>query len=379
MSSEYVYDRRAINLYGVDGEYTALFIRSHSNNSFPHNPHWWMYHLAEKPRALDQVLRYAHTCDDGLTRGPSGSPLSGQQDIALWRIAISQACTVRSRGDWGTMCSTLDFSDKPCGNYFELEVMPKFLGLAASMGIELTGEQYPGTGPARHFVKFNLHDPHHIDLMWRAKHEIEVKSLYGTEKAFMRVSPFLKPIENSLGSPYLPQLPRDPMTVVTTPVKSNYVVPETIRRFEFLVEGQANYTHRMLVVTDWQCNILSSRPDHWFGHRLVEIEAANPGTAESAYRQFNRMIKSLPQSRIDGSIVEVLPCAKKAQAWQGQQWVQDTIARFYADQGASDLSAPRYAQTEQQLQAAINMSPYLDCKLAVFEPVPEPKATASLF
>lgn len=387
MSSEYVYDRCAVNLYGVDAEYTALFTCSHSNNTFPHNPHWWMYHLSEKPRAIDQVLRYAHTCDDGMTRGPGGLPLSGQHDIALWRAAIAQACTVPAQDEFGAMCATLEFAEKPASQVFSLNVMTKFLDLAASMGIDLASEQSPGTGPARHFVKFDLREARHIDLMWRAGREIEVPSLYGTEKAFMPLSAFCKPITAILGCLHMPPLPRDRLATVTAPVSSKYEVPQTIRRFEFAVEGQADDTQRMLVVTDWQCRILSTRPDHWFAHRLVEIEAANPGTAESAYRKFKRLVKSLPASAIQGSIVEVLPCAKKAEQWQGQRWVQDTIDRFYAAQGARDVSVPFYAETGRQLLAAMHVSPYLDCRLAVFEPtavpaavpVPVPQETASLF
>ena len=378
MSSEYVYDRRAVNLPGVEGTYTALFIKSHSNNTFPHNPRWWMYHLSEKPRALDHVLRYAHTCDDGLTRGPGGTPLSGQHEIALWRTAIAEASTLPSKDKFGSMFSTLDFSEKPCLSEYTLDVMHKFLALAASMGIDLASEQYSGAGPVRHFVKFNLCEPSHIDLMWRASREIEVERLYGDQKAYMRLSPFLKPIEN-FDSYCRPQLPRDPLAIVTVPVSSKYDVPETIRRFEFPIEGLVTQTHRVLVVTDWQCNILSTRPDHWFAQRLVEIEAASPGTAESAYRKFSRLIRGLPTSSIEGSIAEVLPCAKKAEKWSGQAWVLDTIKRFYAGQGAIDPCAPLYTSTAQQLLAAVNMSEYLDCKLAVFEPVPAPRETASLF
>jgi hypothetical protein len=379
VSSEYVYDRRAVNLQGVNGTYTALFIKSHSSNTFPHNPHWWLYHLSEKPSAIYHVLRYAHTCDDGLTRGPGGSPLSGQHDIALWRKAITEASTVPSKEDAGSMASTVVFAEKPCLAEYALEVMPKFLALAASMGIALSSEPYSGSGPARHAVTIDLCEPGHIDLIWRASREIEVKPLYGDETCFMRASMFLKPIENILGSLYLPQLPSDPLAIVTVPASSKYVVPEAIRRFEFPVEGLANQTHRMLVVTDWQCNILSTRPDHWFAQRLVEIEQANPGTAESAYRKFSRLIKALPASSIEGSIAEVLPCAKKAEKWRGQRWVQDTIERFYAGQGASDMSVPLYTSTAQQLLAALNVCEYLDCKLAVFELVPAAKETAALF
>ncbi|MDB5744927.1 MAG: hypothetical protein JWR68_3242 [Polaromonas sp.] len=222
MSSEYVHGRRAVNLYGVNGAYTSLFIKSHSSNTFPHMPRWRMYHLAEKTRAPDHVLRYAHTCDDGMTRGPGGSALSGLQDIALWRQAIAEACILNP--DDESMCSLVHFSDKPHSGDFALQALPEFLALADALGIALASEPAQGIDTLKHAVMISLHDPMHLDLIWQARREIEVKCLHSAGVSFMQASPFLKSIERLLANEFLPGLPRDNRAVVIAPVASSVVL-----------------------------------------------------------------------------------------------------------------------------------------------------------
>ncbi|UUZ66343.1 hypothetical protein LP417_35625 (plasmid) [Polaromonas sp. P1-6] len=368
MSSEYIYGRKAVNIKGVNNTYTALFIESHSSNTFPHNPHWSLYAFSKKENAMDFVLRHVHYCDGGLTRGPRGVSISGEYEIGRWREAIAGALIVSP-----DMPLHLAF----CNNHYHgtqlpLEALEPFKQIVreSKAPVEFDPMQPSFNGKetvAAELANLNLGNPVHADLIWRATQEIMVSdSLRGNEKRPVPAYVFMHSLKGRMQSSYN-CLVEDRESIATPIVKSDWVIQETITKFEFPYDDDPAYTYPKYAVTNWTGRILSTDPERWFCTKLIELEAAQPGSAESAYRKFKRLLKALPVSPYQGITIEVIAAMPSPEREKLAQWVLDDRAKLFESAGYEVGHYAVYTSDTRGHQAAMALSGFFECNLAVPE------------
>lgn len=384
MSSEYIYERKAINLRGEKETYTALFTKSHSSNDGDHTPRWKLYHFSKQADALPYVAQCAHYCDSGLTRGPGGMPLSGEREITSWRVAVNTASVLNDASP--VKAVDLVFSPTPRLDADSVATMMAILRLADGKGTDLhhhiADEQ--AVPPANSFITLDLSHPAHVDLIWEAVNTIKVPSLYGTG-TMVGLGPyrFFDSVKGLLARGV--DFPADDNPLVTQPVKvtTNLLklyLDQTFHKFEFPVKGQPVYKDCRIVVANWACRVLSLDPDRWFGNKLNVQEKMQPGCAESAYRAWKRHIKALPVTPVSRiGTVEVCPLNGASAAAENEtratmqsleSWQQETVKAFFAAHGKNPEVEAVYTNTVEDHLAALCLSGFVPCCIAVDEMAP---------
>lgn len=362
MSSEFVYERRAVNLYGAKGAYTALFIKSHSSNTYPHLPEWNLYALEKKENAMDSACRYAYYCEDGCTRGARGVGITGDSEIGRWRDAISSAYTTPQN-----FTVLLTFCEKPAPWDLSLLTMVKFQDFAAGVGIQLLADfVYQRIGGKEtivgHQLRLNLSYAHHVDLMWDATRDLTDLEKTDQNKQLIQPHCFMKSIERQMANSYL-FWQKDPLATQLSAKTSKMELAESMFKFAFPVEGQTDYRHEVFVCVNQNGLVLYSGrdPHNWFCKtKLMQEEAAHPGTAESAYRKFKKLIKALPTTPHEGLAVlmkevaslrlpQAIPdwaVAKVTQLFKKAEYLVGTanIWKAHADDLVGALSSAEYGE-----------------------------------
>lgn len=361
MSSEFIYDRRAVNLYGTKGAYTALFISSHSNNDEHYTPQWRLYNLSKKEDALSYVVRHAHYCDGGMTRGVRGIKLTTTSEISRWREVIAKAvlppktCHVRLR-----------FHEK--ANPFEIpmESMVKLKSLASRSGNELSCD------PISQFIDgietqvgcelvVNLNDPGHVDLIWDASRDNTNPECAENSKPLMLPYDLLPGWVGGNENP----ASMDPHAIRTTTRVSKWQLKETLVKFAFPVEGQPVYKEQVEVVMDHRGDVIcgNNSLDYWFGEVLVEIEVAEPGTAEAAYRSFQKLRKETPVTPFENMAVALSAPSPATNKQPLDEWVVGLIAKLFANAGYKPTDPVVYTRTPEDHSAALRLSAYVPCSI----------------
>lgn len=381
MSSEYIYERKAINLRGEKETYTALFVKSHSSNDGDHTPRWKLYHFSKQADALPYVAQCAHYCDSGLTRGPGGMPLSGEREITSWRVAANTASVLNDASP--VKAVDLVFSPTPRLDADSVAMMVAILRLADGKGMDLhhhiADEQ--AVPPANSFITLDLSYAPHVDLIWEAINTIKVHSLYGTDR-MVGLGPyrFFDAVKGllALGGSF----PSDDKPLVTQPVKvtTNLLklhLGQTFHKFEFPVKGQPVYKDRRIVVTNWACRVLSMDPDSWFAKKLAILEKLQPGCAESAHRAWKRHIKALPVTPVSQiGTVEVCSLNGASAAAESESratmrsldgWQQEKVKAFFAAHGKNPEVEAVYTNTVEDHLEALSLSGFVPCCIAVDE------------
>ena len=375
MSSEYIYGRKAVTIKGNAATYTALFIESHSSNTFPHEPRWSFYAISKQEHAMDYVLRHVHYCESGMTRGPKGVAISAPHEIGCWRDAIANARAIRP-----VMWLHLEF----CKNHYygsqlpidalepfkqiivEMELKPDFAPMFKKdeLGIDVqVGES----------VTLNLGHPGVADLVWRATQEIKVKdTLYGGEPRMVSGYVFMRPLTSACQS-FADPLPDDIDARVVPLVKSDWILDETITKFVFPYDHDPSFSFTKFVVSNWQGRVLSTDPERWFCKKLIELEAAHPGSAESAYRRFKKIMKGLVVTPHKGVTIEVMAAVPTAENEKWPQWVLDGRAKlFAAPPYYKDGFPAMYTDDVASHLGALALSEFLECNIALPEKAEQP-------
>lgn len=366
MSSEYIYRRKAVNIRGTRNVYTALFVESHSNNVDPHEPHWWVQAFVKQKDALAAILPHVHYCEDGMTRGPKGVAISGEHSIGKWREALSNAILITP----GTYLD-LKFLDgrHRYGSELPSSLLADFKNLAQELDCEIpilpihkmlnSGETCVGQS-----VRLFLSNPEDADLIWEMTQRLKVQSAYGNgelypvKASFLR-EPLIPLLESRRDS--LSDMDSDRQNVTT--VKSEWVMQESIIRMDLPMEGHPEYTYPRHVVIAANGAVLSTDPHRWFGKKLVELEAACPGSAESAYRKFKKLLKALPITDYKSLSVEVPAAMPASVIVKMPAWVQEHRAKLF-ESWTYQSGAP-FLKTDdlKSLLAALYVSDFIDCVL----------------
>jgi hypothetical protein len=384
MSSEYIYERKAINLRGEKETYTALFTKSHSSNDGDHTPRWKLYHFSKQADALPYVAQCAHYCDSGLTRGPGGMPLSGEQEITSWRVAVNTASVLNDASP--VKAVDLVFSPTPRMDADSVATMMAILSLAGGKGVGLHHHiaDDKAAPPSNSFITLDLSYAAHVDLIWEAINTIKVPSLYGTgTMVALGAYRFFDSVKGLLARGV--DFPADANPLVTQPVKGSTTLlklhlGKTFHKFEFPVKGQPVYKDCRIVVANWACRVLSLDPDRWFGNKLAMMEKVQPGCAESAYRAWKRHIKALPVTPVSRiGTVEVCPLNGASAAAENEtratmqsleSWQQETVKAFFAAHGKNPEVEAVYTNTVEDHLAALCLSGFVPCCIAVDEMAP---------
>ncbi len=375
MSSEYIYDRKAINLLGVKNAYTALFVQSHSSNDGEYTPRWKLFGFSKKTDAMDHVVRCAHYCEDGLTRGVAGAPITGQYEIGQWREALRNASMITE--DSSSKFVDLVFTEKPSLTSDGPQVKDALLSLANSCGVMLQHFLVDcDKHPVHTQVRMNLSLAEHADLVWDAVSTIKVPSIFAHE-GMVGLPPyaFFRAIANALNAGE--DFPLDPWPYVTHATTSAFELNELFFKFEFPVEGQSVWKDTRVVVTDWACRVLSMDPYGWFAARLAAMEAKVPGCAETAFRLFKQQMKALQVTPVEQiGTVEVRPlveadAAAAAQALEKlHPWQREAIKALSSAHGKQAGQEAVYTCTPKEHLEALCLSSYAPCYIAVDALVP---------
>lgn len=384
MSSEYIYDRKAINLRGVKCDYTALFVKSHSSNDGEHTPRWKLYNFSKKIDAMCYPAQCAHYCESGLTRGIKGRAISGQYEIEAWRNAIRGACLL-TENDRFTFVDLL-FYDKPAASIDSRHTLNALAKLAENTGVILYQfvQNQLGSQLATK-ITLNLAAPKHVDLIWQAIDTIKVQSFWSASSDPVGLGPyvFFGAVKAALEQGYKFSVDSNPLTTQPEKVKTELLqkyLGNSFHKFDFPVDGQAVYKDRRIVVSNWACRVLSTDPDGWFCKKLAIMEKVQPGCAESAYRAYKRHINALPVTPVEQiGTVEVRPLDGQNTAAESETrvtwetltgWELESAKAFFAKHTKNPETDAVYTSTDTEHLAALSMSNYVPCFIAVNSTVP---------
>lgn len=153
-----------------------------------------------------------------------------------------------------------------------------------------------------------------------------------------------------------------PHAVTTPVVKSAWVMKDAIWKIEFPYPGQQSHSYPKFAVTDWQFRVLSTQPWYWFCEKLIAIEAAAPGSAESAYRKFKKIMKEIPAARHKGMTIELLADSASAIL---PDWAQERLAGLFVSTGHNPDFGVLYTEKAEDHLVALELSQFLQCNLAL--------------
>lgn len=361
MSSEYIYDRKAVNLYGAKGAYTALFVSSHSNNDSDYTPRWSLYKLSKKEDSLSCVLQHAHYCDGDMTQGVRGVKISTTAEISRWREVIATAvlppitCHVRLR-----------FYENASPYEIPMRTMEKLKSLAARSGIELISDPISRRIDGIETqvgceLLIDLNDPGHVDLIWEASQANTNPEIAENNKPLMPAYNFLPGWVGGNGN----HVGVDRHAVMTKPRASKWQLKEKLVKFAFPTEGQPDYKQQVEVVMDHHGNVICGDNclDRWFGRQLIAIEAAEPGTAEAAYRSFQKLRKETPVTPFESMSVALSAPSPATIKEPLEEWVLGSIAKLFANVGGKPTDPVVNTRTPKDHMAALNLSAYVTCSI----------------
>ena len=91
MSSTYVSGFYAAALRRANGYAYVMFFETCESNVFPRTPRWRPQYVGSLPEILSQIVEYVDCCDDGLTKGARGRPISSTAFVRRCEDALHAA------------------------------------------------------------------------------------------------------------------------------------------------------------------------------------------------------------------------------------------------------------------------------------------------
>lgn len=360
MSSEYIYDRAAVRLKGTCREYMAIFVKSHSSNVDPFIPEWSLYSFVKTEDVLNAPLQYCYYCDDGMTRGINGRKITGEYDLTKWREAIEKASMIKDAFKF-----QIWFSEEKHSQSQPLQKLEKIKAFADKSELNLEIEIVQGNSAAACLL-IDLNNPKHVDLVWDTTRDMTDIDSKDSHKRLMLPFNFLqRQVAERL---FVLHGYDDKKRTSTTVLEhhSSYEMEETIYKFEFPVDIQPVYNETRFVVVNWLGRILSCYPERWFCLKLIELERKYPGTAESAYVKFKKLMKSLPVTSHEGMTIEVVASLSVEQRAEMTEYDLDRRDRLFDRLHKPEMYAVYTDSVKDHLQA-MALSPYVECNLAISE------------
>ena len=363
MSSEYISGRAAINLYGRKGAYTALFVKSVSSNVDPQTPTWGLYGLSRKEDAMDRVLKYAHYCDSGMTRGTRGVKISGETEISLWREAIANAGVLPESHQ-----VKIRFMDKPTPFQLPIETLSRVNELAVAGFFSLTCSpilDWPNQVKCGYELTLDLSLPAHVDLIWDSTRDGQVEPRqYSSDTSLVRASDIFKGFVSSYE---WPKFKKDPLAVVVKARKSDFsFLDYQLLKIQYEVHPGPRpdpyfYLDYLFVALEADKVVAASRSVmSWFcGDLLIQLETLNPGTAESAYRAFKALHRSTRVTAVDELGEVMMKKPESVPQWCAEK-VESLFARAQGQLGSENL----YKAHPDDRMKALVLADVLECQVA---------------
>lgn len=360
MSSEYIYQRKALTLKGRTCNFIALFCLSHSSNTYPHEPNWHLYGLSRQEDALTIPLMYARYADSGVNRGPKGRSITGEYDITQWRDAISKA----------PVCQTttqLRFSEKSMWYEQKLSNLAKVVEHANHLGVSLvlndSVDTFHGDSWKCTTLTLDLSKTSDVDLIWnltRDGSDSEAKDSYKRlvepSEIFSSREQWVNESDHTVRLLERPTLQRS---------KSSWMLNERILKFEFPVDGQDMYKDMRFAVLNWQSQIIATDPECWFCHEVLPLlERKEPGSAESAYKRFKTIMASLPVTSHEGMTIEVNALLGDSEKAALDDWQLKARAKLF-ERCLKPTFPQAYTDTVKDHLAAFGLADFLICSLAL--------------
>lgn len=91
MSSTYVSNFYAAALRRASGYAYVMYFETCESNVTPRTPRWRPQYVGSLPEVLSQIVEYVDCCDDGLTKGARGRPISSATFVRRCEEALSEA------------------------------------------------------------------------------------------------------------------------------------------------------------------------------------------------------------------------------------------------------------------------------------------------
>lgn len=91
MSSTYVSNFYAAALRRASGYAYVMYFETCESNVSPRTPRWRPQYVGSLPEVLSQIVEYVDCCDDGLTKGARGRPISSATFVRRCEEALSEA------------------------------------------------------------------------------------------------------------------------------------------------------------------------------------------------------------------------------------------------------------------------------------------------
>lgn len=328
MSSEYLYDRRAIRLRGRTEECFLLLVHSHSSNDGEHVPHWWVQHIGSASEMMGEVLRYAHYCESEMTRGPRGVRISGQSHIKLWREAMRCARTLDRE-----VSLHLDFCEAPVWRSIEARKLGLLLNLAKSIGVDTSVNNVVQTsvgGPQEpvNRLQIELGNPGHVDLLIAANRSVG----FGSSKLIPIAIALASVAENlALGHPPQGRLTAESveqMRCQDLDLLGNAVLEIAP---DLSVDTYPTNSPLQVVFDEGQRLVSAGNPLRWFCETILQkMERERPGVAEAAYAKFKKYVASLKQ--VDAAALSlVLKSPEVTLSEHPERWIPDVLKRLWAE------------------------------------------------
>ena len=91
MSSTYVSGFYAAALRRASGYAYVMYFETCESNVVPRTPRWRPQYVGSLPEVLSQIVEYVDCCDDGMTKGTRGRPISSTTFVRRCEEALSSA------------------------------------------------------------------------------------------------------------------------------------------------------------------------------------------------------------------------------------------------------------------------------------------------
>lgn len=296
MSSTYVSNFYAAALRRASGYAYVMYFETCESNVVPRTPRWRPQYVGSLPEVLSQVVEYVDCCDDGLTKGARGRPISSSAFVRRCEEALSEANLVTEQR------MSLEF-----GRGFRA-IAPDKLAVfdAAAQGAGITihfarnGDEQTST-PAIRTV--DLGDPATVDVVLAFQREANVPLWQIFEMSHMARLPghgdWTPPAAT----------PRDLDS--TSEAARQHLSAHRVVKMRCPWPG-SSYVQEEHLVLDAQHQVLSANPLRWFCQGfLSEGRCTRLGESLAAFRAFRAWMTAATVA-MDATACEVVATATGA-------------------------------------------------------------------
>lgn len=351
MSSTYVSSFYAATLRRASGYAYLMYFETCESNVTPRTPRWRPQYVGSLPEILSQIVEYVDCCDDGLTKGAHGRPISSSAFVRRCEEALGEANLVTEQR------VTLEF-----GRGFGAiapDKLAAFDAAAQRAGITIhftcNGDEQTST-PAMRTV--DLGDPATVEVVLAFQREAQVPLWQIFEMSHMARLPG--------HGDWTPPAATPKELALVSEAARQLLAAHRVIKMSCPWPG-STYMQEEHLVLDAQHQVLSANPLRWFCQSfLVEGRCTKLGESLAALKAFRGWMNTASVA-IDASACEVVATATgasdEAAATLAERLTEGRSrslpARGMASAVISDLrysAAATFSVVTPQLQTGNNLS-----------------------